>query len=199
MSAPFCTLSPYWSPKPTLALQVLTPEECEQFVKATETLGYTEAPITTGRGPVMMTGTRKQATCKFWPNFATFSASFSRLSSSGIAQQNLLTVTTNVDIRNNKRVMWQISDEDLLPIWERVCEFMPKTFRTSDRSTNVWQLNEDRGLNERFRFYRYEANDYFAPHYDGCYARNGSEQSHFTFIVRYLSMKNNNLFLSHWF
>lgn len=82
--------------------------------------------------------------------------------------------------------MWEVTADDLRPIWERVRDYLPKKFTTGARSHYDWNIvdGEDIGLNERFRFYRYEPNDYFAPHYDGCFARNHREQSHYTFIVR---------------
>ena len=39
------------------------------------------------------------------------------------------------------------------------------------------------GLNERFRFYRYDPGQRFAPHMDGCFQRANWEQSQFTFLV----------------
>jgi predicted 2-oxoglutarate/Fe(II)-dependent dioxygenase YbiX len=39
------------------------------------------------------------------------------------------------------------------------------------------------GLNERFRFYRYDPGQRFAPHTDGCFRRDNGEQSQFTFLV----------------
>jgi hypothetical protein len=81
--------------------------------------------------------------------------------------------------------MWGISNDDLLPIWERIKEYLPKTFKTSTWSRDEWNLVDDKiGMNQRLRFYRYEANDYFASHYDGCWSPHRNECSHFTFIVR---------------
>ena len=41
-----------------------------------------------------------------------------------------------------------------------------------------------KGLNERLRFLKYHAGDYFKPHYDGCYSRpDGSEMSWMTVMV----------------
>ncbi len=37
---------------------VLTPKECQALIRASETLGYAEAPITTALGPVMAPGVR---------------------------------------------------------------------------------------------------------------------------------------------
>lgn len=39
------------------------------------------------------------------------------------------------------------------------------------------------GLNERFRFYRYEVGQYFAPHIDGHFARPDGERSLLTFMI----------------
>ena len=39
------------------------------------------------------------------------------------------------------------------------------------------------GLNERFRFYRYDPGQRFAPHMDGCYQRANGEESQFTLLV----------------
>src|SRR5205085_1123826 len=39
------------------------------------------------------------------------------------------------------------------------------------------------GLNERFRLYRYDPGQRFAPHYDGSYQRSNGERSRLTFMV----------------
>ncbi|TMQ11763.1 MAG: hypothetical protein E6J90_18865 [Deltaproteobacteria bacterium] len=39
------------------------------------------------------------------------------------------------------------------------------------------------GVNERFRCYRYEPGQRFAPHYDGAFRRSRTEQSELTFMV----------------
>jgi predicted 2-oxoglutarate/Fe(II)-dependent dioxygenase YbiX len=39
------------------------------------------------------------------------------------------------------------------------------------------------GLNERFRCYRYEPGQRFAPHYDGAFVRDEDERSHLTFMI----------------
>ncbi len=36
---------------------------------------------------------------------------------------------------------------------------------------------------ERFRFYRYDAGQKFAPHFDGYFRRSDDERSHLTFMV----------------
>ena len=39
------------------------------------------------------------------------------------------------------------------------------------------------GLNERFRFYRYDPGEQFAPHTDGCFRRDNGEESLLTFMI----------------
>src|SRR5262249_28162427 len=75
------------------------------------------------------------------------------------------------DVRDNPRVM--LDDPDLaVRLWERARPFLPAT----------WFVWEAVGFNERFRFYRYDEGQRFAPHTDGCFEREG-EQSQFTFMV----------------
>jgi predicted 2-oxoglutarate/Fe(II)-dependent dioxygenase YbiX len=76
------------------------------------------------------------------------------------------------DIRDNLRVM--LDDVALAnKLYARLEPFMPKT-------RGVWNVC---GLNERFRFYRYEVEQKFAPHYDGCFRRSDAEESLFTFMI----------------
>lgn len=76
------------------------------------------------------------------------------------------------EIRNNDRVIWDdevFADE----LWQRSRQFLPKV------------LNGRRalGLNERLRFYRYEAGQKFAAHVDGYYRRMNGEQSLLTWMI----------------
>lgn len=78
------------------------------------------------------------------------------------------------EIRNNERVMldnfaWAAK------LWERAKPLMPSPFRGAEAT----------GLNERFRFYRYDEGHTFRPHIDGHFARN-DERSQLTFMI-YLS------------
>jgi hypothetical protein len=76
------------------------------------------------------------------------------------------------DIRNNTRVIL-----DDVPraeaLWERVRADVPQIL---DGRRAV-------GLNERFRFYRYDPGQRFAPHLDGSYRRDNGEQSLLTLMV----------------
>jgi len=63
------------------------------------------------------------------------------------------------DIRDNERVMWELKKEEIKPIWDRIKKFLPKSF---EDWRGKWELVEDCGLNERFRFYRCTYN---APYY----------------------------------
>ena len=76
------------------------------------------------------------------------------------------------DIRNNERVMTddvQVADA----LWDRAQNWVVSPFR-GRRAV---------GLNERFRFYRYEPGQSFAAHYDGRFARENGEQSEYTFLI----------------
>jgi len=124
-----------------LLQNVLSEEECQQFIEITEKIGYCDAPITVGMNKAEMMK----------------------------------------DIRDNMRVMCQADIDLLCPIWERIKAHFPK--QLNNGGDRIWQLNEKCGLNERLRFYRYDKNQRFAPHYDGCFRRTTGEQSHFTIII----------------
>ena len=109
----------------------LSPEECDQSIALSESLGYDEAPITTAAGFVM----RK-------------------------------------DIRDNLRVMHDNVDL-AAKLYARLEPFMPTPWRD-------WHVF---GLNERFRFYRYEFEQKFALHFDGSFRRSEIEESLFTFMI----------------
>ena len=76
------------------------------------------------------------------------------------------------DIRNNTRV---ILDDDArsAALWSRLSPLVPAV------------SGEDRpiGLNERFRFYRYDPGERFALHTDGCYRRQNGEESLLTLMI----------------
>ncbi|HJZ54153.1 MAG TPA: 2OG-Fe(II) oxygenase [Gemmataceae bacterium] len=75
-------------------------------------------------------------------------------------------------MRNNDRVM--IDDPKLAAtLWERLQPFVPE-------ARGSWRAC---GLNERFRFYRYDPGQRFHWHYDGYYERSPTEQSALTFMV----------------
>ena len=77
------------------------------------------------------------------------------------------------DIRNNTRVMF----DDLAlarTLFDRVSPHVP------ERLEGEWSLC---GANERLRCYRYEAGQYFAPHFDGSFVRSFGERSLLTFMV----------------
>jgi prolyl 4-hydroxylase len=108
----------------------LSSEECAEYVRVTEAVGYGAAPITTASGFVMAP-----------------------------------------EIRNNERVMLDNRDW-AAKLWERAKPLVPSPYLGHDAT----------GLNERFRFYRYDAGHTFRPHTDGHFARN-DERSQFTFMV----------------
>ncbi len=76
------------------------------------------------------------------------------------------------EIRNNDRLFWE--DEELAEqIWKEIEEWVP------------CDLGEYQaiGLNELFRFYRYDVNQQFNWHYDAPYQRNQNERSFYTFMI----------------
>lgn len=76
------------------------------------------------------------------------------------------------EMRNNDRVM--IDDVKLAEeLWERLRPHFP------ERS----QFWVPVGVNERFRFYRYDPGQQFDWHMDGCFARSPLEESAFTFMI----------------
>lgn len=76
------------------------------------------------------------------------------------------------DVRNNKRYM--VDDPAMAKrIWEKVENRIPPV-------VGGWRAA---GLNERFRFYRYDIGEYFAPHLDGFFQRDNGECSYLTFMI----------------
>jgi len=115
---------------------VLTDEECDNYIKLTETMGYELAKITTSWGMI-----------------------------------------TAENVRNNTRVMWQTESDVWQPIWNRVQHFIPPKVNLYGKQWTAY------GLNERFRFYRYNPGESFKPHYDGCFPRNRNDMSMSSFII----------------
>ncbi len=75
-------------------------------------------------------------------------------------------------VRNNYRAIYE-SSELAEELWQKVKPFIPT--RVGNRKAI--------GLNERFRFYKYEPGHYFKPHLDGNYIRNEQEVSQLTFMI----------------
>jgi predicted 2-oxoglutarate/Fe(II)-dependent dioxygenase YbiX len=75
-------------------------------------------------------------------------------------------------IRDNARLMF---DDPALAdtLWHRLRDFLPPTIEE-------WRVL---GLNERFRCYRYDSGQKFAPHFDGYFMRDNGERSQLTFMV----------------
>ena len=75
-------------------------------------------------------------------------------------------------VRNNSRVI--LDDLQLAAeLWIKLREVLP-TFLDGRQAI---------GLNERFRFYRYESTQRFAGHIDGRFRRENGEESRLTFMV----------------
>ena len=80
--------------------------------------------------------------------------------------------TMNKAVRDNSRL---IQDDPALAalLWERFAPFLPTHL-------GDWRVI---GLNERFRYYRYDSGQKFALHGDGAFRRPNGEQSWLTFMV----------------
>ena len=75
------------------------------------------------------------------------------------------------NIRNNMRVIYddyELADQ----MWEIIKDYVPSSHNG----------HEVVGLNERFRFYRYDPGQRFDWHYDGAYRRPNGERSYYTLI-----------------
>ena len=84
-------------------------------------------------------------------------------------------VVMRKDIRNNSRVI--LDDETLAAeMYERLVPYLPVRLGASRAC----------GLNERFRFYKYEAGQQFDWHCDGAYQRANGEKSRLT-VLFYLN------------
>lgn len=75
-------------------------------------------------------------------------------------------------LRNNQRVMFK-SDPMAEVIWERLVDFVPTGF---EGRTAI-------GVNEMFRFYRYDSGQQFDWHQDHAYERDNGELSCLTLLV----------------
>lgn len=76
------------------------------------------------------------------------------------------------EIRDNSRVI--VDDVALASDWSK---------RAAPLLPDILDQSRLLGINERFRFYRYDVGQKFAPHYDGAFRRNKGERSRLTFMV----------------
>jgi hypothetical protein len=84
--------------------------------------------------------------------------------------------------RNNDRL--QLDDEVLATsLFEKVKNYLPDTIETQSKiksENGFWQLSK---LNERLRYCKYSAHQYFHRHLDGIHYRSIDEQSKLTFMI----------------
>jgi 2OG-Fe(II) oxygenase superfamily len=81
-------------------------------------------------------------------------------------------VVMDKDIRDNSRLV-QDDPEMAARLGRQAEPFLPSGIEN-------WQLT---GFNERFRYYRYDPGQQFAPHWDGFFRRENGEESRLTFMV----------------
>ncbi|MFB9077776.1 2OG-Fe(II) oxygenase [Flavobacterium procerum] len=75
-------------------------------------------------------------------------------------------------VRNNERIMYQ-DDEYAYLLWQKLEPYVKPEVGNSRAI----------GLNEMFRFYKYNPSQRFKMHLDGSYKRNESEFSYYTFMI----------------
>ena len=80
--------------------------------------------------------------------------------------------TRRPEIRNNDRLI-RDDPQTGQSLYQSLHPYLPKTFRK----------RQVLGLNERFRFYRYDVGQKFDWHQDGYFERDNREQSLFTFMI----------------
>ena len=85
------------------------------------------------------------------------------------------------DVRDNDRVIIDLP-EDAAELFERMKHLVPQEMfmKGKDGKKETWKIF---GLNERFRFYRYQFGQQFKLHPDGAFKRNESEMSMVTVII----------------
>jgi len=111
-------------------------------------------------------------------NFLTASECEAFIAQSEQAGYEEATITTlggpvlDKSVRDNARLI--VDDAELAArLWRRAAPVVPRFYRQ-------WPAV---GFNERFRFYRYDPGQTFAPHYDGSFYRDNGEHSELTFMV----------------
>lgn len=103
-------------------------------------------------------------------------AAIARSESSGYEEATITTAAgqvMNKGIRDNARAI--IDDPtEASRLFERARPLLPQVV------TRRWELV---GFNERWRYYRYDPGERFAPHSDGSFMRSDDERSQVTFMV----------------
>jgi len=87
------------------------------------------------------------------------------------------------DVRNNTRVIWD--DHSFAEqLWQRLKYFVPVHAKyLNNRQVPYGNNFKVLGCNERFRFYKYQPMERFAPHYDGCFSKNVGLQIEKSFLT----------------
>ena len=102
-------------------------------------------------------------------------AQIARSEKSGYEEATIITsggARMDKSIRDNDRLI--VDDPLLAEAWyQRAKPFLPVQL-------GDWRMV---GFNERFRYYRYDVSQKFAPHFDGYFRRANGEQSQLTFMV----------------
>ena len=141
---------------------ILSEMECKQYIKAAEEFGFDESFEITKLGQIIKKQSLKTNTPIIWPNVNT--------------------------IRDNKRLIWQIEQNEVDKIYKLIKNWIPNDIDTFYDKLNKIEWNMV-GLNARFRFFKYENGDVFKTHIDAASAslKNGKYQRSFMSVVIYLN------------
>jgi hypothetical protein len=103
-------------------------------------------------------------------------AAIARAEAAGFEEATITTAGGAVmakGIRNNARLM--VDDIDLAArLFDRARPMLPAN------PLRAWEVV---GFNERWRYYRYDPGERFAPHYDGSFVRGEDQKSQLTFMI----------------
>eukprot|EP01090_Pellita_catalonica_P009555 TRINITY_DN2065_c0_g1_i1.p1 TRINITY_DN2065_c0_g1~~TRINITY_DN2065_c0_g1_i1.p1 ORF type:complete len:219 (-),score=13.70 TRINITY_DN2065_c0_g1_i1:112-768(-) len=88
------------------------------------------------------------------------------------------------NIRDAHRVLYHCPDDVVNPVDDRIRNFLPQEteIKHTQLSSSRWKVCHH-CINERWRFGRYSAGQYFLPHFDAGFNRSQNEKSLFTFII----------------
>ena len=141
---------------------VLSVNECNQYIKASEQFGYDESSQISKLGEEFKNQSLNNDIKMIWP--------------------------PSNRLRKNKRLIWQIPSNEAQRIYNLIKNAIPKSLQIfyDEINDKKWQMI---GLNARFRFFKYNKNDEFKPHIDAASAslKNNIYHRSFISVVIYLT------------
>ncbi|MBU7587533.1 MAG: 2OG-Fe(II) oxygenase [Nostoc sp. TH1S01] len=161
---------------------ILSPQECAEYINLTENIGYTDAPISTIRGFEMRPDIRNnqrvilddtQRAFDLWQRVSNYIPSSSPTQNCSVGRAGEAGVAGGAGGENSSLPSPPASPAP------PACHHTKFAWQ----STSIIGRWQAVGLNERFRFYRYNPGQRFAIHHDGSYRRPNGEESLLTFMI----------------